>query len=131
MRSTQGPKMAFDPSADFSERFQLQITKEQRKKLGDIAEWAGISASAMLRRIIEERWAEGAPAAGIDPATQPAQVRRPAGNQGHAAAPGITAAGRPHQMDAPDGPVCGCGLPSAHESGWCGRCEVAARRTGT
>jgi hypothetical protein len=23
-------------------------------------------------------------------------------------------------MDAPGGPVCGCGKPSRHESGWCG-----------
>lgn len=27
---------------------------------------------------------------------------------------------RPAQMDAPGGPVCGCGAPSRHESGWCG-----------
>ena len=27
---------------------------------------------------------------------------------------------RPARMDAPDGPVCGCGRPSRHESGWCG-----------
>lgn len=26
-----------------------------------------------------------------------------------------------HQMDAPGGPRCVCGAPSAHESGWCGR----------
>lgn len=24
-------------------------------------------------------------------------------------------------MDAPGGPVCSCGRPSKHESGWCGR----------
>jgi hypothetical protein len=29
---------------------------------------------------------------------------------------------RPHVMDAPDGPMCQCGKPSAHESGWCGTC---------
>lgn len=28
----------------------------------------------------------------------------------------------PARMDAPDGPVCGCGKPSRHESGWCGEC---------
>ena len=27
---------------------------------------------------------------------------------------------RPARMDAPDGPICGCGRPSTHESGWCG-----------
>ena len=26
----------------------------------------------------------------------------------------------PARMDAPGGPVCGCGRPSRHESGWCG-----------
>lgn len=26
----------------------------------------------------------------------------------------------PHNMDAPDGPICGCGEPSRHDSGWCG-----------
>ena len=31
----------------------------------------------------------------------------------------------PHQMDAVDGPVCSCGRPSAHESGWCGICRRA------
>jgi len=25
-------------------------------------------------------------------------------------------------MDGPDGPVCSCGQPSTHESGWCGVC---------
>jgi hypothetical protein len=25
------------------------------------------------------------------------------------------------QMDASEGPLCGCGQPSTHESGWCGR----------
>lgn len=30
---------------------------------------------------------------------------------------------RPHRMDAPGGPVCGCGQPSRHESGWCGSCQ--------
>ena len=29
-----------------------------------------------------------------------------------------------HIMDHPDGPQCRCGQPSAHESGWCGVCEV-------
>jgi hypothetical protein len=29
--------------------------------------------------------------------------------------------GGPYRMDAPGGPVCSCGLPSRHESGWCGR----------
>jgi hypothetical protein len=119
--------MAFDPEADFSVRFQLQITAAQRKKLDEASEWAGVSASALLRRMIEERWAEGAPRVGIDPASRPAEVRRSPGNPGRAQ-PGITAAGRPHQMDAQGGPVCGCGLPSAHESGWCGQCEVSERR---
>ena len=27
----------------------------------------------------------------------------------------------PYRMDAPGGPVCSCGRPSRHESGWCGR----------
>ena len=27
----------------------------------------------------------------------------------------------PHDMAAPDGPTCGCGEPSAYESGWCGK----------
>ena len=27
---------------------------------------------------------------------------------------------RPHRMDAPDGPICGCRQPSRHQSGWCG-----------
>lgn len=27
---------------------------------------------------------------------------------------------RPAAMDATDGPVCGCGRPSTHDSGWCG-----------
>jgi len=26
----------------------------------------------------------------------------------------------PYQMDAPGGPICSCGRPSRHESGWCG-----------
>jgi hypothetical protein len=26
----------------------------------------------------------------------------------------------PYRMDAPDGPVCSCGRPSRHQSGWCG-----------
>jgi hypothetical protein len=26
----------------------------------------------------------------------------------------------PYIMDAPDGPVCSCGRPSRHQSGWCG-----------
>ena len=26
----------------------------------------------------------------------------------------------PNRMDAPDGPICGCGQPSTHEDGWCG-----------
>jgi hypothetical protein len=26
----------------------------------------------------------------------------------------------PHRLDGPDGPVCMCGQPSRHESGWCG-----------
>jgi hypothetical protein len=129
MRNHSGPKMAFDPDADFAERFQIQLTKEQRKKLGEISDWAGTSASALLRRMIEERWAEGAAAAGIDVSTRKgSEVRRPPGN------PGITGAGRPHQMDAPGVPVCGCGLPSTHESGWCGRCDVTdsvIQRTGT
>lgn len=25
-----------------------------------------------------------------------------------------------HDLAAPDGPVCACGKPSTHESGWCG-----------
>jgi hypothetical protein len=29
--------------------------------------------------------------------------------------------GGPYNMAAPDGPVCSCGEPSRHESGWCGR----------
>jgi hypothetical protein len=30
-----------------------------------------------------------------------------------------------NRMDAPEGPQCGCGKPSAHESGWCGtECEA-------
>lgn len=30
-----------------------------------------------------------------------------------------------NRMDAPGGPQCGCGRPSAHESGWCGtECEA-------
>ncbi len=29
--------------------------------------------------------------------------------------------GGPSIMDAPGGPVCSCGQPSRHESGWCGR----------
>jgi hypothetical protein len=32
--------------------------------------------------------------------------------------------GPPHQMDAPDGPLCRCGQPSRHESGWCGECRL-------
>lgn len=28
----------------------------------------------------------------------------------------------PNRMDAPDGPLCGCGKPSVHESGCCGDC---------
>ncbi len=31
---------------------------------------------------------------------------------------------RPAKMDAPNGPECGCGAPSLHESGWCGVCEL-------
>ena len=27
----------------------------------------------------------------------------------------------PNRMDAPGGPICGCGQPSVHESGSCGR----------
>jgi hypothetical protein len=30
------------------------------------------------------------------------------------------AGSRPAIMDSPDGPTCGCGRPSRHESGWCG-----------
>jgi hypothetical protein len=26
----------------------------------------------------------------------------------------------PHRLDGPSGPVCMCGQPSRHESGWCG-----------
>lgn len=26
----------------------------------------------------------------------------------------------PYRMDAHDGPVCSCGRPSRHQSGWCG-----------
>jgi hypothetical protein len=29
---------------------------------------------------------------------------------------------QPNDMNAPDGPRCGCGMPSVHESGWCGDC---------
>ena len=29
-----------------------------------------------------------------------------------------------HKLDLPGGPECRCGQPSAHESGWCGVCEV-------
>ena len=29
--------------------------------------------------------------------------------------------GGPYRLDAPGGPVCSCGQPSRHESGWCGR----------
>jgi hypothetical protein len=126
--------MAFDPSADFSDRFQLQLTKEQRRKLAEVSDWSGESASALLRHIIEERWDELAPSHGVDVSKRVgAQVRRPPGNLG-GPRPGISAAGRPHQMDAPDGPVCGCGLPSTHESGWCGQCDVTDSvvvRTGT
>lgn len=32
----------------------------------------------------------------------------------------------PARMDAPDGPVCGCGNPSRHESGWCGVCPLSS-----
>ena len=34
-----------------------------------------------------------------------------------------------HRMDAPGGPVCACGEPSGHPSGWCGRqdCGVYGR----
>ena len=59
--------MAFDPEADFSVRCQLQITAAQRKKLDEAAErvWAGVSASVLLRRMIEARWSRGrAPASG-------------------------------------------------------------------
>lgn len=27
-----------------------------------------------------------------------------------------------HKMDGDDGPVCNCGQPSQHQSGWCGKC---------
>lgn len=31
---------------------------------------------------------------------------------------------RPHVMHGPDGPVCACGKPSTHQSGWCGTCRA-------
>ena len=31
-----------------------------------------------------------------------------------------------HRMDADGGPVCRCGKPSTHESGWCGACGVVS-----
>lgn len=34
------------------------------------------------------------------------------------------AAPAPAQMDAPDGPICGCGMPSAYESGLCSTCAT-------
>jgi hypothetical protein len=37
----------------------------------------------------------------------------------------------PAAMDAPEGPRCGCGLPSTAQSGWCGtECEVRRERGG-
>ena len=32
--------------------------------------------------------------------------------------------GRPHQLDAPEGPRCRCGEPSKDPSGWCGSCTT-------
>lgn len=34
---------------------------------------------------------------------------------------------RAHKMDGPDGPVCMCGAPSGHESGWCGWCGSSSK----
>lgn len=31
-----------------------------------------------------------------------------------------------HKMDAAEGPLCACGKPSVHESGWCGECDADA-----
>ena len=48
-----------------------------------------------------------------------------------AAAPRSSGTPAPHRMDAPDGPVCGCGRPSTHASGWCGVCARSSGTPGT
>ncbi len=34
---------------------------------------------------------------------------------------------KPAQMDAPDGPICGCGKPSAYQSGLCAECGATTK----
>lgn len=36
--------------------------------------------------------------------------------------------GRPHELNAPEGPLCGCGAHSEHPSGWCGACTDGTYR---
>lgn len=78
---------------------------------GDWNNCAEHIASAIRARSKMEAPADGSKASGESAASS-----GPAGSS----VAGQEPSPKPHVMDATDGPVCACGKPSTHESGWCG-----------
>lgn len=108
------------PIADWITLSGLLPETPENRRLGLLADCAAVC-------VVDEVWLVGGR---VSPGMQceadiARMVGKPVIDLTHLGYEPPTLPGRPHHLDGLDGPLCGCGRPATHQSGWCGtRCSV-------